>query len=110
MVNREVEGGDSVLDESNTGPTELVAVVDMFPTRSRRLHARTIFGTDASKDEEKWMASGGCLHGKLENHKFPIFFVLEEQKLIHCAGEMQIFELESHCLPIEMNVHVANIF
>ena len=39
-----VGGCDNVLDECNTGPTELVAVVETFLTRSRRLHARTIFG------------------------------------------------------------------
>ena len=47
MVNRGVGGWgwcDNVLDEYNTGPTELVAVVETFLTRSRWLHARTIFG------------------------------------------------------------------
>ena len=37
-------GCDNVLDEYNTRPRELVAVVDMCLTRSRRLHAPTIFG------------------------------------------------------------------
>ena len=42
MVNRGlwgVGGCDNVLGEYNTGPTEFVAVVDMFLTRSRRLRA-----------------------------------------------------------------------
>ena len=56
-----------------------------------------------------WNLVDVCM-GNLKIINSPLFFVLEEQKLIHCAGEMQIFELESHCLPIEMNVHVANIF
>ena len=47
-------GCDNVLDEYNTGPTELVAVVDMFLTRSRRLHARTIFGGGRSFAENTW--------------------------------------------------------
>ena len=83
-------GCDNVLDEYNTGPTELVAVVDMCLTRSRRLHARTIFGgqlcrkhfgTDAARGEGKWMDNlvDVCM-GKLKmiNSEY-VFSALEEQ-------------------------------
>ena len=106
---------------------------------------------------ERWKKmdgwSGGCLHGKLEHHKFLMFFFKHSKNQIdHRAGEMHFFELESHAcqskltsmlqtffdkshkcqhlleepnwsprrrnaffwtwvtrLPIEINVHVANI-
>ena len=46
-----VGGCDNVLDENNTGPTELVAAALSLWPRLCRKH----FGTDASRGEEKWM-------------------------------------------------------
>ena len=57
------------------------------------------------KKKDGW--SGGCLHGKLEDHKFRMFFFsTRRSKLIHCADEMYFLTCVTH-LPIEMNVHVA---
>ena len=54
-----VGGYNNLLDEYNTGPTEVAAVVNLLPLLTclslcSRLYQKH-FGTDASRGEKKWM-------------------------------------------------------